>query len=117
MFSGNPDGITRTSTFTVAAMLGDKQITDPEKLLFTKVRFIYSNFREWLNKPTVVATLNHGDEKDDNILLKNFSNINGSANCMILPVFFIFDFEVIVNYIVIKIPNVGVVGVIRFYSG
>jgi len=47
-------------------------------------------------------------------ILKNFSNINGSANCMILPVFFIFDFEVIVNYIVIKIPNVGV---IRFYSG
>ena len=96
VFSGNPDGLTRTSTYAVQAMLGDKKITDPEKLLFTKVRFIYSNFREWLNKPTVFATLTHEDEKDDNILLKKFPNIKGSLNES-------FDFE-------IEITNTGSYG-------
>ena len=96
MFSGNRDGITRTSTFAVEAVLGDKQITDYEKLVFNKVRFVYSNFREWLNKPTVFATLNHEDKKDDNVLLKKFPNIKGSLNES-------FDFE-------IEIRNIGSYG-------
>ena len=96
VFSGNPDGTTRTSTYTVQAMLGEKTITEQEKLLFNKVRFIYSNFREWLNKPTVFSNLTYEDTKDDSIQLKKFPNITGSLNES-------FDFE-------IKIRNTGSYG-------
>jgi len=96
MFSGNRDGLTRTSTFSVEAVLGDKQITDEKELVFNKIRFAYSNFREWLNKPTVFATLNYDDEKDDSILLKKFPDITGSLNDS-------FDFE-------IEIRNTGSYG-------
>ena len=95
-FSGNPDGMTRTSTYIVQAMLGEKTITEQGNLLFNKVRFIYSNFREWLNKPTVFANLTYEDTKDDNIQLKKIPNITGSLNES-------FDFE-------IKIRNTGSFG-------
>lgn len=96
VFSGNPDGMTRTSTYVVQAMLGDKAITDAEKIQFNKVRFVYSNFREWLNKPTVFVNLNYDDTTDDIIQLKKFSIIRGSMNES-------FDFE-------IEIHNTGSYG-------
>ena len=92
MFSGNRDGLTRTSTFSVEAVLGDKQITDEKELVFDKVRFIYSNFREWLNKPSIFMTKSF-DEKDSTAVIKDLPKIEGSLNKL-------FNFE-------IEIHNIG----------
>ena len=51
--SGNSDGIVCTSIFTVNYIFLGKHISDTKELVFDQVDFIYSNFREWLNKPTV----------------------------------------------------------------
>jgi len=62
MFSGNQDGLTRTNTFAVEAILLGKRISDERELVFDQVHFSYSNFREWLNKPTIFLPYTEGDK-------------------------------------------------------
>lgn len=61
VFSGNRDGLTRTNSFVVDLVFFGKRFSGEEKLLFNKVRFIYSNFREWLNKPNISIPYTEGD--------------------------------------------------------
>ena len=61
VFSGNRDGLTRTNSFVVDLVFFGKRFSSENELLFNKVRFIYSNFREWLNKPNIPIPYTEGD--------------------------------------------------------
>ena len=53
IFSGNLDGMVSTNIFTVSHIFLGRHMSDTSELVFDQVDFIYSNFREWLNKPTI----------------------------------------------------------------
>jgi len=76
-FSGNPDGLTRTNIFVVDSIFLGKQISDEKKLVFDKVGIIYSNFREWLNKPNIFLPYT---EDDKIATIKKFPKIKGTLN-------------------------------------
>ena len=61
VFSGNQDGLTRTNLFVVASVFFGKRVSAEKELLFNKVRIIYSNFREWINKPNIFNIRTKGD--------------------------------------------------------
>ena len=84
VFSGNQDGLTRTNSFVVGLVFFGKRFSDEKELLFNKVRFIYSNFREWLNKPNISIPYTEGDII---VTIKEFPAIKGSLDD-------IFDFQI-----------------------
>ena len=83
-FSGNRDGFTRTNTFAVEAVLFGKRFTNESEVVFERVFFSYSNFREWLNKPTIFMPISI---EDHIATIKKLPKIKGSLDDS-------FDFEI-----------------------
>lgn len=89
-FSGNRDGVSRITTFFVNALLLGKQISDPNELLFDQVDFTYSNFRNWINEPSIFIDYTREDKI---ATIKKLPEITGNLDEL-------FDFE-------IKFGNIG----------
>lgn len=77
VFSGNPTAITSTTKCNVARCLLGPHYSDPNELVFNEIQFSYSNFREWINEPSIFTEFG---ENTSTTKFVELPDINGSLD-------------------------------------
>ena len=78
-FSGNPDGMMGVFLFSVKYVYLGKCYSTINELRFTQIECEYSNFREWLNLPTI-HTSREDHNSDIKITISKQTQIKGSLD-------------------------------------